>query len=220
MNDESKSLAEQTQEYALDKGLDHAWQWFNLHATQRMQAVNFFLVATAFLSTAYVAALRFPAVAIGVSALGILFSFVFYRFEIRIQELVKAGERAMSPAQQKLADLTGIPEFKICETVETAKRPFTKYSIVIRALYGSTGVGFLLALTYAIGRVWEENEPPLPVIAYRTVVVLAAVVALYLGQKLVARDRATLNWFQCVIAIALVSAGIFVLVVSAIRLLR
>jgi len=219
VNDESKSLAEQAHEHALDKGLDHAWQWFTLHATQRMQAVNFFLVATAFLSTAYVAALRFPAVATGVSALGILFSLVFYRFEIRIQELVKAGEKALYPAQQKLADLTGMPEFKICETVETAGRPFTKYSTVIRALYGSTAIGFLLAFTYAIGRAWEEDEP-LPVIAYRTVVVMAAVAALYLGQKLVARDRTSLNWFQCVIAFALVGAGIFVLVASVIRLLR
>jgi hypothetical protein len=220
MNDESQSLTELRQEHALDKGLDHAWQWFNLHATQRMQAVNFFLVATAFLSTAYVAALRFPPVAIGVSALGILFSLVFYRFEIRIQELVKAGERAMSPAQQKLADLTGIQEFKICATVEIAKRPLTKYSIVIRALYGSTAGGFILALIYAVGRVLEANEPPLPMIVYRTVVVLAAVLTLYLGQNLVARDRTKLNWFQCLIALVLVSAGVFVLVTSMIRLLR
>jgi hypothetical protein len=219
MNDESKALAEQTQTYVLDKGLDHAWQWFTLHANQRMQAVNFFLVATAFLSTAYVAALRFPVVAMGVSALGTLFSFVFYRFEIRIQELVKAGEKALYPAQQKLADLTGMQEFKICETVETARVPFTKYSTVIRTLYGSTAAGFLMGLTYAIGRVSNE-EGSLPMIAYRIVVVLAAVAAIYLGQKLVARDRTTLYWFQCVIAFALVGAGIFVLVVSAIRLLR
>jgi len=176
-------------------------------------------VATAFLSTAYVAALRFPVVAMGVSALGTLFSFVFYRFEIRIQELVKAGEKALYPAQQKLADLTGMQEFKICETVETARVPFTKYSTVIRTLYGSTAAGFLMGLTYAIGRVSNE-EGSLPMIAYRIFVVLAAVAALYLGQKLVARDRTTLNWFQCVIAFALVGAGIFVLVVSAIRLLR
>jgi uncharacterized membrane protein YeaQ/YmgE (transglycosylase-associated protein family) len=58
------------------------------------------------------------------------------------------------------------------------------------------------------------------VIAYRILVVLAAVAALYLGQNLAARDRATLNWFQYVIALALVGAGIFILVVSAIRLPR
>ena len=73
--------------------------------------------------------------------------------------------------------------------------------------------------TFGIGRISNEDEP-LPVIAYRIFVVFAAVAALYLGQKIVARDRATLNWSQCVIAFALVSAGIFVLVVSAIRLLR
>jgi hypothetical protein len=219
MNVELKPLAEDTQKYALDKGLDHAWQWFTLHASQRMQAVNFFLVATAFLSTAYVGAIRFPAVAAGVSALGTLFSFVFYRFEIRIQELLKAGEKALYPAQQRLADLTGIQEFKICETVETAKRPFTKYSTVIRTLYGSTAFGFLMGFAYAISRLSIEDSSSL-VIAYRIFIILAAVAALYLGQKLVARDRLSLNWFQCLIALALVCAGIFILVLTAIRLAR
>jgi hypothetical protein len=32
---------------------EHAWNWFALHATQRMQAFNFFVVATAFLIAAY-----------------------------------------------------------------------------------------------------------------------------------------------------------------------
>jgi hypothetical protein len=27
---------------------EHAWNWFALHATQRMQAFNFFVVATAY----------------------------------------------------------------------------------------------------------------------------------------------------------------------------
>jgi hypothetical protein len=219
MNEESKVLREQPQNHTLEKGLDHAWQWFTLHANQRMQGVNFFLVATAFLTTAYVAALRSPGVAAGVSALGAMFSLVFYRFEIRIQELVKAGERALFPSQKNLAELTGLQEFKICEYVENAKTPFTKYSIVIRTLYGSTAAGFLLAFTYAIASASNEDWS-IPVIAYPICVLLAAVVSLYLGQKLVARDRATLNWFQCAIAFVLVSAGIFVLVVIAIRLVR
>jgi hypothetical protein len=35
------------------KALDHAWNWFSLHAAQRMQTFNFFLVAIAFLVAAY-----------------------------------------------------------------------------------------------------------------------------------------------------------------------
>ena len=36
--------------------LDYAWKWFSLHAAHRMQAVNFFLVATAFLFAAFTTA--------------------------------------------------------------------------------------------------------------------------------------------------------------------
>ncbi len=32
MNGESKPLGEQPQTYILDRGLDHAWQWFTLPA--------------------------------------------------------------------------------------------------------------------------------------------------------------------------------------------
>ena len=75
----------------LDRGIDHAWQWFSLHATHRMQAVNFFLVASTFLSAAYVSALHFslPVVAAGVSGLGMMASVCFYLFELRIRKLVK-----------------------------------------------------------------------------------------------------------------------------------
>jgi hypothetical protein len=37
---------------------EHAWNWFALHATQRMQAFNFFVVATAFLIAAYASILE------------------------------------------------------------------------------------------------------------------------------------------------------------------
>jgi len=37
---------------------EHAWNWFALHATQRMQAFIFFVVATAFLIAAYASILE------------------------------------------------------------------------------------------------------------------------------------------------------------------
>lgn len=36
-----------------ERAHEHAWEWFALHATQRMQAFNYFLVGTAFLFAAY-----------------------------------------------------------------------------------------------------------------------------------------------------------------------
>lgn len=205
------------QKYLLEIGLNHAWQWFTLHATQRLQAVYFFLLAAAFLSTSYVAALRFPGVAVGISALGALFSLVFYRFEMRIQELIKASEKPLYTAQGELARLTDVPSFEICDTVENAKRPFTKYSIVIRTLYASTGLGFLVGFVYAIGRALQSDLSIAP-IAYRATIVLTGLLSLVCGQRLLARDRNALTSYHYVLATALIGAGVFVLVLSAIRL--
>jgi hypothetical protein len=216
MNQESKSSSENTRQHIIDKGLDHAWQWFTLHANQRMQAVNFFLVATAFLSSAYVAALRVPPVAMGVSALGILFSITFYGFELRIQELLKAGEKALYRAQRCLAEETGIAEFNICEAVEIARIPVTRYSKVIRTLYGTTAVGFIGGLAYAINHFSNGDGAP-PINSLRIIIVLAATFSLYLGQKLATREDVTPEWLRIAFAIALLGTGICLLALSAIR---
>ena len=42
----------------------YAWNWFALHAGQRLQLVNFWVVAVAFLATAFVQARSFHMVAI------------------------------------------------------------------------------------------------------------------------------------------------------------
>jgi hypothetical protein len=138
----------------LDKGIDHAWQWFSLHASHRMQAVNFFLVASTFLSAAYVSALHFslPVVAAGVSGLGMMASVCFYLFELRIRELVKAAEGSLKLAQEKLAELTGVPALMICVSVEDPKYGWS-YHKVIRMLYGLSALAFLLGFVYAfLGR--------------------------------------------------------------------
>jgi hypothetical protein len=206
----------------LDKGFDHAWQWFSLHASHRMQGVNFFLVASAFLSTAYVSALHFalPIVAAGVGLLGMVFSICFYLLEMRIRGLVKAGERALIPVQRKLAELTNVPEFMICDFVEKPKHSYAKYSVVIRTLYWSTAAEFLVGIVYASHSFSTVPHELQALVLYRCVVVLAAVASLYWGQNLIARERGALNWFQCAVGLVLVTLGAFVLVVSAVRQLR
>ena len=136
----------------LDKGIDHAWQWFSLHATHRMQAVDFFLVTSAFLSAAYVSALHFtlPVVAAGVGLLGVLASVFFFLFEMRIRELVKAAEDALRPAQRALAQETGVEAFEICEIVEVAKFRYSSYHRVITLLYCVTAIAFLGGILYAL----------------------------------------------------------------------
>jgi len=135
----------------IEKALEHAWNWFSLHAAHRMQSVNFFLVAVAFLSAGYVAAFQIPdhLLAAAVAALGAMMSAFFNRLELRIKELIHAGEDAMKPLQAELAQITGVPELQILERVESPKRSFTKYSVVISLIHWVSGIAFLLAVVYA-----------------------------------------------------------------------
>lgn len=213
--------------HLVEEGIDHAWQWFSLHATHRMRAVYFFLIASAFLSTAYVGAIHsYPRVAIAVGVVGVLFSVCFYMFEVRIRELLHAAEDALVPAQQALAEATDEPAFKICDRVKTPEHPRTAYSTVIRTLLLVTSIGFLCGI---INGAYVSLESPvalslrddlLLLVIYRSVVVLGAIAFVYWAQKLVARDRATRSLAQYLTALALAGTGIFALLVSAIRPLR
>ena len=130
--------------------LEHAWNWFSVHADHRLRAVNFFLIAVAFLVTAYVTALeKNPPLAIAVGVVGLFVTFAFNRLELRIRELVKAGEAAMGPFQGRLAGLTGVDQLRIVQRVEMSGRPFTKYSKVIGTLHWVAYVCFLGATLYA-----------------------------------------------------------------------
>src|SRR5262245_55649576 len=92
---------------------EHAWSWFALHGTQRMQVFNFFVVATAFLIAAYASLLeKHPAAALVLAISGAWLTFWFNRLEARSRQLVKAGERALAAPQVRLASLTENPDLK------------------------------------------------------------------------------------------------------------
>jgi hypothetical protein len=208
----------------IKEAIDHAWDWFSLHANQRLQGVNFFLLALAFLSGAYVNALRFnlATVAAGVSALALIFSLGFYMLESRIRELVKAGEAALKPAQRKMAELTGITEFEICQRIEKPKHRITAYSKVFRLLFVATiitsalGVGYAVHLAVPHFQPFGQN-PIILLILYRSIIVVAAVAALYLCKRITTVDKAEMNWFHYVVGLGLLGGGIAVLVLSVLR---
>jgi hypothetical protein len=80
---------------------EHAWNWFALHATQRMQAFNFFVVATAFLAL-----------------VGAWLTFWFNRLDARSYQLVEAGEDALRVSQARLARLADNQSLMILDAVD------------------------------------------------------------------------------------------------------
>lgn len=146
-------------EAARNTALDHAWAWFSLHATQRLQTVNFFLVATAFLTAAFVTAAekKLHVVAAAVAVLAICVSYYFYRMERRIQSLIHASEDAIGPLQQTLADKLNVDAIRIVAHVEHPGPGEWKYSRVFRLLFFTTGILFACGFAYAL---WAEFNTP------------------------------------------------------------
>lgn len=108
---------------------DHAWDWFALHANQRMQAFNFFLVATGFLVAAYASAIeKQPAIACGVALLGAWVTLWFNRLDTRSKDLVRAGERALRESERQLAGLAESSALEIVEQVEISRSWVPSYS--------------------------------------------------------------------------------------------
>jgi hypothetical protein len=135
------------------QALGHAWSWFALHAGQRLQLLNFFLVSVAFLTAAYVAAFNdHPAVSGVVGVAGAVVSFAFRRLELRTRELVHIGEAPLAVLEARLAALTDIDSLRMLENAEAPRRKLTKYSLLIRVVQWTAVVAFCVAGGLAFAR--------------------------------------------------------------------
>jgi hypothetical protein len=130
--------------------LDHAWNWFNLHASQRMQTFNFFLVASAALIAAYASLLeKYHWAALVVGLVGAWISYWFTRLDGRTRQLIEAGENVLKISQAKIEKEAALPSANILETVETAASGASSYRIVIGVIEWTMVVLFILAAAYA-----------------------------------------------------------------------
>lgn len=78
---------------------EHAWQYFALHAEQRMRAFHFFLILSTILIAGSLTATREDLLPRYAGALGLyslaFFSFVFWKLDQRSRTLIQTGEAAL-----------------------------------------------------------------------------------------------------------------------------
>jgi hypothetical protein len=74
--------------------LQYAWNWFDLHAKQRMSLFSFFLIITGIFINGYATALKdgWPLVAFGAAALGAVSAVAFIALDVRSRELTRLAE--------------------------------------------------------------------------------------------------------------------------------
>jgi hypothetical protein len=143
MPSDSDEIAKQARE--------HAWNWFSLHAAQRMQAFNFFVVATAFLIAAYASLLdENPGAAAVLAVVGAWLTLWFNRLDARTRQLVEAGEDALRVSQARLASLADNQSLMILDAVDEPAPGASSYRRVITVIQWTIFALFLLGALYAI----------------------------------------------------------------------
>ena len=114
----------------------YAWNWFALHSGQRMQLVNFWLVAVAFLGAAFVQARtgKLTAVAVGICVTGTVASIAFAMLDARTRRLVQVAEDALRALEDERA-ASGATGFRLVSASHGARfsRLFS-YRLVIQGL--------------------------------------------------------------------------------------
>jgi hypothetical protein len=95
------SIAEESQ-----AGLEHAWRYFELHASQRMSVFNYFLVLSGVVAAGLAATLQgSQQLSILGAVLGLLLvlvSFVFWKLDQRVSFLMKHAESALTEVEKTL----------------------------------------------------------------------------------------------------------------------
>ena len=150
-----------------DEYLHHqAWNYFALHAQQRLTTVNFYLVLATALTAAAVASFGenfgFPGLRLPAGLLLSLLSFAFWRLDYRNRELISAAEAALRSLEANggVGDGNGEPPVEWLFTREhrqseerTGETGWTSYVVphtyshVFNVLFGSFLLtGFLIAV--------------------------------------------------------------------------
>lgn len=143
-----------------------AWDYFALHASQRMTVFNFYIVLSALTTTSYVASFDshsdLDPLRIALATLLCLFAFVFWKLDERTKRLVKIGEEALKHFEGvSLAD--DVAKVFTREEAETTRKRSTQegwnpwhrlltYSDCFRLIFVAFFVAGLVELTVSLVR--------------------------------------------------------------------
>jgi hypothetical protein len=131
----------------------YVWSWFALHAGQRLQLVNFWLVAVAFLATAFVQSQisHLRPIAAGVALIGTVASMAFQRLDVRTRQLTRVAEDALREFEAEwIAQGSSGLVALVARSHEIGKSRIDSYRAIIQGLQLSVAMVFLGAFIYAI----------------------------------------------------------------------
>jgi len=124
-----------------------------MHAGQRMQLVNFWVVAVAFLATAFVQAInsKQTPVAVGVALTGVVVSLTFQQLDVRARQGERVAEKALATYQEQLVAAGADEAIRMVEASHPPERSWRhSYRVLIQGLQAFVAGLFLVSGIYAV----------------------------------------------------------------------
>jgi hypothetical protein len=124
-----------------------------MHAGQRLQLVNFWLVAVAFLAAAFVQSEISHArpIAAGVALIGVVASFAFQRLDVRTRQLSQIAEDALREVEDEWIAQGSSELIALVKRSHAVQQSWAdSYRVIIQGLQLSTALVFIAAFIYAL----------------------------------------------------------------------
>lgn len=154
----------------------HLWEYFKIHADQRMAIFNFYIVISTLLTTGVIGSFHkdfnFPIIGAWLSLMIISISFLFWKLECRNRQLIHLSEEGIKNLENSCIsfdeDNDSLKSFKIFNREAVGKENFNKdyqweflnkpysyrkcfqYIFILFGLTGIVGLGFSMYAVFTV----------------------------------------------------------------------
>jgi hypothetical protein len=133
----------------LTAALDHAWTWYDERSKRAIQAVNYYIVATAVLFTAYTNAIgKYWGVAAAIAGAGIVLTLISAAAAWHEADAAFVAERPLKELQDRIADKLKVDSIRMARYQAGSRQRHT--AVII--MFGSAALLDIAALVYAATR--------------------------------------------------------------------
>ena len=128
-----------------------AWDWFSVHAAQRMEIFRFFILLTAALAAGYVGALQYKGylLAVAIAGAGVFVSSTCKLLDRRVAALLKIAEGALEFEQGRLKSISGNPQIEFVKRADELALSQSTFRVLFGRMFSCAQALFVVGVAGA-----------------------------------------------------------------------